>query len=265
MKKLKIGDISKYYGLSLDSIRYYERIGLIDPKRLENNYREYSYDDLWKLNIIKELRLLNFPFSKIAQYLNNRTLSKTKSLFEEEISVIEDNIRNLKLLQDSLTRSLSIIKELDQKQIDDSVSVKTFDERRCLLLADTIQGIEQIDFYFRRLQLKSNDMIPLVGDKTLCIFMPAQMLENENNFYSNVCSFHPNAKEYDFILPKGNYLSVLYRGHHRQSRLYAKHLIEYAQKHNYTLTTESFEICHIDIHETELREEYVTEIQIGIN
>ena len=53
----KIGEISKIYGIGRDSLMYYEEIGILNPFRDSNGYRLYSITDIWKLNLIKELRI----------------------------------------------------------------------------------------------------------------------------------------------------------------------------------------------------------------
>ena len=56
----KIHEISKLYGIGVDSLRYYERLGGIRPGRDVNGYRLYSLKDMYKLNIIRDLRSLGF-------------------------------------------------------------------------------------------------------------------------------------------------------------------------------------------------------------
>ena len=66
----KIGEISKIYGIGRDSLMYYEDIGILKPFRDKNGYRMYKLSDIWRLNLIKELRSLNFPMKKIKEYLS---------------------------------------------------------------------------------------------------------------------------------------------------------------------------------------------------
>ena len=40
---------------------YYEKLGILNPIRDKNGYRLYNINDIWRLNLIKELRALNFP------------------------------------------------------------------------------------------------------------------------------------------------------------------------------------------------------------
>ncbi|WP_269056930.1 MerR family transcriptional regulator, partial [Paenibacillus tundrae] len=56
----KINEISKLYGIGVDALRYYEKLGLLVPRRDGNGYRLYSLQDMYKLNIIRDLRQLDF-------------------------------------------------------------------------------------------------------------------------------------------------------------------------------------------------------------
>ena len=49
MKKYSIGEVSLRLGLSRDTLRFYEKKGIIQPKKEENGYRSYTYDDISRL------------------------------------------------------------------------------------------------------------------------------------------------------------------------------------------------------------------------
>ena len=63
-KYFKIGEISRMYHIGTDSLRYYEKLGILKPKRGENQYRLYRTEDIWRLNVIRELRELGFSLEK---------------------------------------------------------------------------------------------------------------------------------------------------------------------------------------------------------
>src|SRR5690606_20615170 len=69
-----IGEISKIYDIGRDSLRYYEEIGILNPSRDKNGYRLYKMQDIWKLNVIKDLKNLDFTMKQIKKYLDNRTV-----------------------------------------------------------------------------------------------------------------------------------------------------------------------------------------------
>ena len=81
----KIGEISEMYDMSRDSLMYYEKLGIIKPTRDDNGYRLYSVSDIWRLNLIKELKSLGFSFKMIKEYLENRDLNSTNKLLENGI------------------------------------------------------------------------------------------------------------------------------------------------------------------------------------
>lgn len=64
---MKIQRVELETGLDRPSIRYYEKEGLLNPKRLENGYREYSQEDVELLKKIKLLRRLGMGIEKIRQ------------------------------------------------------------------------------------------------------------------------------------------------------------------------------------------------------
>lgn len=68
-----IGDLVKKTGLSKDTIRYYEKMGLIKvnkKERRENNYKEYSNDILVRLTLVKRLKLLGFTLNEISDVID---------------------------------------------------------------------------------------------------------------------------------------------------------------------------------------------------
>ena len=69
---MRIGELCAKTGLSKETVRYYERQGLLDnipqPNR-SNNYKVYSAVDLQRLNMIKHAKMLGFTLAEIAEVL----------------------------------------------------------------------------------------------------------------------------------------------------------------------------------------------------
>ena len=90
----KIGEIAALYGISTDILRYYEELGILVPRRAPNGYRVYRTEDLWCLNVIRDLRELGFSMDQIRSYIENRSIGSTLELFQKEMHVIEMCIRD---------------------------------------------------------------------------------------------------------------------------------------------------------------------------
>ena len=107
----KIGEISKIYGIGRDSLMYYEELGILKPFRDKNGYRMYKLSDIWRLNLIKELRSLNFPMKKIKEYLDDRNIESTKEILNKEIILIDEKIEELLSYKQNIMKRLDTIND----------------------------------------------------------------------------------------------------------------------------------------------------------
>lgn len=107
---LKIGELSEITDVSTQTIRYYERVGVLpEPERAENGYRRYDQTDVARLRFVRSARALDFSLDDIEEILDLRDqgtapCSYVMGLMDERISVIDDRIRELERLRDELTR-----------------------------------------------------------------------------------------------------------------------------------------------------------------
>ena len=76
-ENMNINQVEKITGVSKRNIRFYEKEGLILPKRNnENGYRVYDEYDIWRIKVIKMLRMLDMPLEEIKKVLEeDQTLS----------------------------------------------------------------------------------------------------------------------------------------------------------------------------------------------
>ncbi|MCG7345483.1 MerR family transcriptional regulator [Sporosarcina sp. ACRSL] len=66
MEKLySIQEVSQFLGMTKDTLRYYDRIGIVSPSREDNQYRRYSKDDLIDLMNIQIMRYADFSLDEI--------------------------------------------------------------------------------------------------------------------------------------------------------------------------------------------------------
>jgi DNA-binding transcriptional MerR regulator len=71
---MRIGQISKDTGISIDAIRFYERNGLLAaPTRSQGGFRMYSSRDVSTLRFIRNLQTLGFSLNEIQEFLSLRT------------------------------------------------------------------------------------------------------------------------------------------------------------------------------------------------
>ena len=112
-----IGELSKRTGFSKDTIRYYEKIGLIIlPKRsrFTNKYKEYSDDLLQTLNIIRKYKELGFTLEEIRELLVRESikvldLAKLLQVVELKIKGVDAEIDRLHEMRLRLNREHQLL------------------------------------------------------------------------------------------------------------------------------------------------------------
>lgn len=105
-----IGEIVQQTGVSRDTIRYYERLGLLRAEgrpAKANNYKAYSTATITRLGLIQQAKNLGFSLAEIADGLNlldNAQLSDTEAEVRigEKLAIIEEKMRALTAMRDSL-------------------------------------------------------------------------------------------------------------------------------------------------------------------
>ncbi|CAG5074587.1 Mercuric resistance operon regulatory protein [Dyadobacter sp. CECT 9623] len=105
-----IGELSKQAGLSRDTIRFYEKQGLIAVGRKErrfNNYKEYSEDTLQRLLHIKRIKGFGFTLNETAHFLDmierkQATCGDVSEKISEKVSLIERKIADLEFIKKSM-------------------------------------------------------------------------------------------------------------------------------------------------------------------
>lgn len=107
---LTIGTLAKAAGVNLQTIRYYERIGLFPkPKTKESGYREYTEQDLSRLIFVKKAKELGFSLKEIAQLLalkvdKKKTCADVLEMAESSLIMIQDKIRTLEKFSEALKK-----------------------------------------------------------------------------------------------------------------------------------------------------------------
>ena len=257
----KIGEISKLYKIGPDSLRYYEKLGLLTPKRGENDYRLYTLNDLWRLNVIRDLRKLDFPMEKIQEYIENRTVETTKELLSEELNAIESQLQELEELKKNVTDRLHTLEEAVQ-QPPGVIQVKRYPERKCLIILHPYHTGEEMDMLIKQLLNKDKNNLYIIGNNRIGSLLPLEEAEKGNyENYDGVFIVDSNGKS---TFDAGSYLSVCYHGDSAQHETYYPKLKAYAREHSLTFDGPIMEILWVDIHQSANMAEHITELQVKV-
>lgn len=88
---MRISEVSQQTGISIDTLCYYEKEGLIRPKR-RGVYREYSTDDLTTLDVVARLRAIGISIADVGRLLAfDQQVSIRGRMTAAELDIVRDN------------------------------------------------------------------------------------------------------------------------------------------------------------------------------
>ncbi len=105
---MTIGSLSKATRVNIETIRYYERVGLLPtPARTASGRRQYDRNDERRLNLIRHSRELGFGMPAIRTMLEllrqpNAPCAEMIHIVEEQLAAVDERIKGLNLLRSEL-------------------------------------------------------------------------------------------------------------------------------------------------------------------
>jgi MerR family copper efflux transcriptional regulator len=105
---LNIGEVAKLAELPIKTIRYYEDIGFIQPKRSANGYRSFRQSDVHKLAFLGRARSLGFSIEDCRALLHlygddKRASADVKRIAQEHLTRIDAKVKELQTMRHTLS------------------------------------------------------------------------------------------------------------------------------------------------------------------
>ncbi|HET9863563.1 MAG TPA: MerR family transcriptional regulator [Steroidobacteraceae bacterium] len=107
MDSMGIGKLASRAGVSIDTVRYYERSGLLAPQaRLPSGYRRYGDVQLARMRFIRRAQELGFSLRDIRELLGlsrQRDVARVKRAAERKLAEVEERLLALQRVRDGLS------------------------------------------------------------------------------------------------------------------------------------------------------------------
>lgn len=133
-----IGEVSEITGITKETLRHYDKMGVISPSYVDpvTNYRYYSYTQFWCFDIIVVCRHLGVPLEKIKAILNTYNNEKVIELLAEERLKAEALSQMYAKIADDISWYNDQQALMDNTSLTESVVVKHLPERKVLMGAN---------------------------------------------------------------------------------------------------------------------------------
>lgn len=107
MDSMGIGALARRAGVGIDTVRYYEREGLLKPmQRLASGYRRYSQHEVSRLRFIRKAQGLGFSLREIRELLalsSHRDVARVRAKATARLADVEQRIAELQRVRTALT------------------------------------------------------------------------------------------------------------------------------------------------------------------
>jgi DNA-binding transcriptional MerR regulator len=111
---MKIAEVSEHYGISSDTLRYYERIGLIPPvNRNGNGIRDYNSMDMKRVEFIKCMRSAGLPIETLIEYVGlvqqgDTTIAARREILKDQRELLVARMKEMQQTLDLLDYKISV-------------------------------------------------------------------------------------------------------------------------------------------------------------
>jgi len=111
---MKIAEVSERYGISADTLRYYERIGLLQPvNRAASGIRDYSETDIRRVEFIKCMRSAGLPIEVLIEYVSlvqqgDQTIDARKEILAKQRELLADRMKEMQKTLDILDHKIEV-------------------------------------------------------------------------------------------------------------------------------------------------------------
>ena len=264
-----IGDVSKLFHLSVSSLRHYEALGLLTPKRVDPNtgYRSYSIRQFEVLNTIRYLRALDMPLEEIADFLRDRDVERIEEKLSRQREAVLQRQRELERVRRKIDNRLHQLREA-RTAVLDSAELICAPACRMVWMADRLRPRSFLDMEasIRRLEGPNTEALVFLGKVGVCI-SEEHLCREEFSQYDGSFLLLDREDHYDgpfLSLPETQCVRLRFRGSHGDAPARYRFLTAYIRAHSLKITGFSREITLIDNGLTPDSEKFLTEISIPV-
>ncbi|MBN1047024.1 MerR family transcriptional regulator [Clostridium botulinum] len=223
-----VGEAAKAVGMTSETLRHYDRIGLVKPSRKDEwtNYRYYTEQDIVRLNTIRALQQMDLPLKRIKEVLEYDDLQAIISFLTDTERKADEKIAELQYSKAKIQiAKADFERKLHEQPSATDISVKNI-PRRVIMLSDTYAAptLDNLWNYLGHFY----DKVPL-ANKNDFLFedLAGVYIEHGKANMFAVCIHYANLDELK-TLPAGKYLCADCTDENKESK--TKELLQVVKK-----------------------------------
>lgn len=265
---LTITELAKLKNITSETLRHYDRIGLLKPDHIsESGHRYYSIRQYERLGTILELKEIGMSLKEIEEYFDNRNLDKSFAMLKKFQERFEAELIEKLQLNEILKQKLDFIQSLSDLPEMNTVFEKEFPVRYMITLGKESGDREEHAMAFTRLENYIKEKIPILASDRVGVTADERLLCPGTELIPAVPMLlvSPKNAEEPYLqkIPAGRYVCMYYRnGILEKYDLSFENIKDYIKAKGYKITGRILQIYKIDVTLTSDPMETVLEIQI---
>lgn len=249
---MSISQFADLRGITAETLRHYDRIGLLSPAYIdpETNYRYYSILQYEQFGTILELRRLNFSLDEIKDFFSQRSVEHSLELLRKHRDELHIQLNELKKEEASLDDKIRYIRSIPPRSKAMTPEIMDIPERYYITDGSVVTDEEGMGFTYTALESRLQDEVsPILASDRMGLIAftddDGQLIENKWIPFIFVRKNSSKKKSRSFAA--GHYASITsYEGWPEQNKPYEK-LMEFIMEKELKVTGEPLVFFTVDI------------------
>lgn len=237
-KYLSIGQMGKLNNLSVQTLRYYEKVGLLNPSYInkDTGYRYYSMKDFNTIDLIKQCKAMGLSLEEIKSVTNNYTsLESIIDILGNQKKIITEKLRELENIKNKIESLEDKIKVSLEKGINE-VFVKQNNERKFIQYNFTDRFSDEFEINLRKILLEVERDYENINAE-IAFTISYEDMKNKGcveckNVMINLGESVSYENDKIISMKKGNYLTMYFDDTYRDAGKYYNIIMKYIESNN---------------------------------
>lgn len=271
---ISITEMAKLRKVTTETLRHYDRIGLVKPVYVDPNtgYRYYSITQYEKIGTIRELRNLGMSLKEIQDFFDNRNVESSREMIYEQKKKIDQQLSKLLHLRRETNRKLHFLNTLSETKLTDEIRLKKLDGRKYISFNRPVTDETELSYDSVQLEgllKESEQSLPIFATTRYGGVISKSDIENQiRPLTAKMVIQYEEEKGVDekniIEFQAGEYLCMFYRGNFWNREESIQKLLEYMKTHNLYLAGDILQMQWVDFTITDDLDEISYEFQAPV-
>lgn len=246
MNNFSIGEMSKLHNISIQTLRYYDKIGLLKPKVIneKSNYRYYTIEQFLQVDIIKYCKGIGLSLEQIKDFIGtNLSMEEILHIINTQQEIMEDKLKEMNRIKNHVDSIKSSVSSIIKHEFN-KVFIKYNKERKYISYDCISNSSDELEFNCRNVMLGIEKKSEIFNYE-LSTITAYDNIEDKITYRNIMINMDENIlkdKSNIITLPEGEYLTVYFEGKWFECKEYYNEIIKYIKENNIKVNGDFHEI-----------------------